>query len=32
MVGSFEKESGHTVKFTFAPVGALRDKAFAGLN
>jgi molybdate transport system substrate-binding protein len=30
MGGSFEKESGHTVKFTFAPVGALRDKAVAG--
>ena len=30
LVGSFEKESGHTVKLTFAPVGALRDKAFAG--
>jgi len=30
MVGTFEKESGHTVKLTYAPVGALRDKIFAG--
>ncbi len=30
MVGSFEKESGHTVKLTYAPVGALRDKIYAG--
>ena len=30
VVGSFEKESGHTVKLTYAPVGALRDKIFAG--
>jgi molybdate transport system substrate-binding protein len=30
MVGSFEKESGHTVKLTYAPVGALRDKVYAG--
>jgi molybdate transport system substrate-binding protein len=30
MVGCFEKENGHTVKLTYAPVGALRDKAFAG--
>ncbi len=30
LVGSFEKESGHTVKITYAPVGALRDKAFEG--
>jgi molybdate transport system substrate-binding protein len=30
MVGNFEKESGHTVKFTYAPVGALRDKIYAG--
>ena len=30
MVGSFEKSSGHTVKLTYAPVGALRDKIFAG--
>src|SRR5512136_3174016 len=30
MVGAFEKESGHTVKLTYAPVGALRDKIFAG--
>jgi molybdate transport system substrate-binding protein len=29
-VGSFEKQSGHTVKLTYAPVGALRDKVFAG--
>jgi molybdate transport system substrate-binding protein len=27
---SFEKESGHTVKLTYAPVGALRDKIYAG--
>ncbi len=30
MVGSFEKESGHRVKLTYAPVGALRDKIYAG--
>ena len=30
MVGSFEKQSGHTVKLTYAPVGALRDKIYAG--
>jgi molybdate transport system substrate-binding protein len=30
MVGSFEKESGHTVKLFYAPVGALRDKIYAG--
>ena len=30
MVGSFEKESGNTVKLTYAPVGALRDKIYAG--
>jgi molybdate transport system substrate-binding protein len=30
MVGNFEKESGHTVKLTYAPVGALRDKVYAG--
>jgi len=30
MVGTFEKESGHTVKLIYAPVGALRDKIFAG--
>ncbi len=30
MVGNFEKESGHTVKLTYAPVGALRDKIYAG--
>jgi molybdate transport system substrate-binding protein len=30
MVGTFEKESGHTVKLTYAPVGALRDKIYAG--
>jgi len=30
MVGNFEEESGHTVKLTYAPVGALRDKIYAG--
>ncbi len=30
MVGRFEKESGHTVKLAYAPVGALRDKIYAG--
>ncbi len=30
MAGSFEKESGHTLKLTYAPVGALRDKIYAG--
>ena len=30
MVGSFEKESGHTVKLTYAPVGALRDRIYEG--
>jgi molybdate transport system substrate-binding protein len=30
VVGRFEKESGHTVKLTYAPVGALRDKIYAG--
>ena len=30
VVGSFEKERGHTVKLTYAPVGALRDKIYAG--
>jgi len=30
VVGSFEKESGYTVKLTYAPVGALRDKIYAG--
>ena len=30
MVGTFEKESGHTVKLTYGAVGALRDKIFAG--
>jgi len=30
MVGAFEKESGHTVKLAYAPVGALRDKIYAG--
>jgi molybdate transport system substrate-binding protein len=30
MVGSFEKESGHKVKLTYAPVGALRDKIYGG--
>jgi len=28
--GSFEKESGHTLKLFYAPVGALRDKIYAG--
>jgi len=28
--GVSEKESGHTVKLTYAPVGALRDKIYAG--
>ena len=30
MVGTFEKEGGHAVKLTYAPVGALRDKIYAG--
>jgi molybdate transport system substrate-binding protein len=30
MVVSFEKESGHTVKLAYAPVGALRDRIYAG--
>ncbi len=30
MVGNFEKETGNTVKLTYAPVGALRDKIYAG--
>jgi molybdate transport system substrate-binding protein len=30
VVGSFERESGHKVKLTYAPVGALRDKIYAG--
>jgi molybdate transport system substrate-binding protein len=30
MVGTFEKESGHKVKLFYAPVGALRDKIYAG--
>jgi molybdate transport system substrate-binding protein len=30
MVGTFEKETGHTVKLAYAPVGALRDKIYAG--
>ena len=30
VVRGFEKESGHTVKLTYAPVGALRDKIYAG--
>jgi molybdate transport system substrate-binding protein len=30
MVGTFEKESGHTLKLAYAPVGALRDKIFVG--
>jgi molybdate transport system substrate-binding protein len=29
-VGTFEKESGHTVRLSYAPVGALRDKILAG--
>ena len=29
-VESFEKESGRTVKLTYAPVGALRDRIYAG--
>jgi len=29
-VGSFEKESGHTVRLTYAPVGGLRDRILAG--
>ena len=30
VVGSFEKESGHTLKVSYAPVGALRDRILAG--
>jgi molybdate transport system substrate-binding protein len=30
MVETFEKETGHTVKLSYAPVGALRDKIYAG--
>jgi molybdate transport system substrate-binding protein len=30
MVGTFEKESGHALTVAYAPVGALRDKIFAG--
>ena len=30
MVGTFEKESGWTVKLSYGAVGALRDKLFAG--
>ncbi len=30
VVGTFEKESGHTVKLAFGAVGALRDKVSAG--
>jgi molybdate transport system substrate-binding protein len=30
MVGNFEQESGHRVKLFYAPVGALRDKIYAG--
>jgi molybdate transport system substrate-binding protein len=30
MVGRFEKESGHKVNLTYAPVGALRDKIYGG--
>jgi len=30
VVGSFEKENGHTVKLACAPVGALRDKIYSG--
>ena len=30
MVGTFEKESGHTVRLTYAPVGVLRNKIYAG--
>ncbi len=29
-VGTFEKESGHTVKLAYGAVGALRDKIYAG--
>ena len=30
MVGTFEKESGHTVRLTYGAVGLLRDKIYAG--
>ena len=30
VVGNFEKETGNTVKLFYAPVGALRDKIYAG--
>jgi molybdate transport system substrate-binding protein len=30
MVGTFEKESGHTLKLTYGAVGLLRDKIYAG--
>jgi len=30
MAGTFEKESGHTARLTYAPVGALRDMICAG--
>jgi molybdate transport system substrate-binding protein len=30
MAPAFEKESGHTLKIFYAPVGALRDKIYAG--
>ena len=30
MAATFEKESGNTLKLTYAPVGALRDKIYAG--
>ncbi len=30
MLGAYQKESGNTVKVFYAPVGALRDKIFAG--
>jgi len=30
VVGNFEKQTGHAVKLRYAPVGALRDKIYAG--
>jgi molybdate transport system substrate-binding protein len=30
VVGSFEKKTDHTIKLIYAPVGALRDKIYAG--
>ncbi len=30
VVGNFEKETGNTVKLFYSPVGALRDKIYAG--